>query len=37
MQKMTGIPLQENKFVAVIFHRDEIPLPYKVISNDDHY
>ena len=34
MQKHTGIHLQDQKFVAVFFHDEEIPLSYKLISND---
>lgn len=37
MQKMTGIPLQEGKFVAVLFHEKDIDLSYKVISNDNAF
>lgn len=35
MQKHTGIHLQDGKYVAVLFHETDIPLPYKLISNDD--
>ena len=35
MQKHTGIHLQDEKFVVVLFHDEKIPLSYKIISNDD--
>ncbi len=37
MQKLTSIPLLEGKFIAVLFHEDEISLSYRVLSNDENY
>jgi hypothetical protein len=37
MQKLTSIPLLEGKYIAVLFHEEEISLSYRVLSNDDNY
>lgn len=37
LQKLTGIHLQDEKFVAIYFHTEQIPLSYKVIANDNRF
>jgi hypothetical protein len=37
MQKLTSLPLQEGKFVAVLFHEEDISLSYRVLSNNDKF
>lgn len=37
MQKLTSIPLMEGKFIAVLFHEDDISLSYRVLSNEEKY
>ena len=37
MQRLTGIHLQDEKYVAVFFHTEEVPLSYKVIADDSRF
>jgi hypothetical protein len=37
MQKMTSLPLEEGRFVAILFHREEISLSYRVLSNHEKF
>lgn len=37
MQKLTSLPLQEGKFVAVLFHEEDISLSYRVLSNNEKF
>ena len=34
---MSSIHLQDDKFVALYFHSKQIPLTYKVVSNDPEF
>ena len=37
MQKITSIALKEGRFISVLFHKDDISLSYRVLSNDDRF
>ena len=37
MQQLTAISLGEGRLVAVLFHKDDISLSYRVLSNDDRF
>ena len=37
MQKITSIALKEGRFIAALFHKDDISLSYRVLSNDDRF
>jgi hypothetical protein len=37
MQKLTTHALEEDSFIAVLFHKDEISLSYRVLSNDERF
>jgi hypothetical protein len=37
MQKMTSISLAEDRLTAVLFHKDDISLSYRVLSNDERF
>ena len=37
MQKITSIALKEGRLIAVLFHKDDISLSYRVLSNDDKF
>lgn len=37
MQQLTSITLGEGRFVAILFHKDDISLSYRVLSNDERF
>lgn len=37
MQQLTAISLGEGRFVAVLFHKEDISLSYRVLSNDERF
>ena len=37
MQQLTAISLGEGRFVAILFHKEDISLSYRVLSNDDRF
>jgi hypothetical protein len=37
MQQLTSIALNEGRFVAILFHREDISLSYRVLSNDERF
>lgn len=37
LQQLTAIALNEGRFVAILFHREDISLSYRVLSNDEKF
>lgn len=37
LQQLTAIALNEGRFVAILFHKEDISLSYRVLSNDDKF
>lgn len=37
LQQLTAIALNEGRFVAILFHKEDISLSYRVLSNDEKF